>query len=105
MTDKAPTYPKDFGDGTEYDYSFGKKEKIIIIIMVGLLCIAMYYWLQIGNDIKKIDWTLDPNTNWTCHSLDSYQKMVESITSASNIPFPRQLEQQLSEKRTELSCK
>ena len=104
MTDKAPKYPEDFGDNVEEHYSFGKKEKIMIIAMVGLLVLAMYYWVELGNDVKKIDWKLDPNTVWTCHSLQSYQKMVETVTSSSNIPFPRQLEKEINDKKVELGC-
>ena len=76
----------------------------MICAMIGLLGLAAYYWFQIQNDMKTVDWTLDPNTVWTCHSLQSYQKMVETVTSSSNIQFPRQLEKEINDKKVELNC-
>jgi len=101
----SPTrYPHGSGSGDEDDYSLGKKEKIIMCCMVGFCILALYQLFQIQNEIKITDWTLDPNTHWTCTKLNSYEKMVTNTLSAVGEDFPKQLEQQIAEKRGELNC-
>ena len=76
----------------------------MICAMIGLLGLAAYYWFEIQGDLKKTDWTLDPNTVWTCHSLQSYQTMVENTLKTGGFEFPRQLEKEINDKKVELGC-
>src|SRR5690348_4880124 len=105
MTDKAPKYPEDFGDGVEYEYHMGKTEKILLCAIAGAAILGLYYYIQIQNEMKTTDWTLDPNVDWTCSKLIMYEKAANASQSESGIKFPLEFYKNVHDKQVELNCK
>ena len=102
MTDKAPKYPEDFGDGIEIDYGYSKTQKILMIAMLGCGILVLYYFIQINTELKPTDWTFDNSQQWDCKKLASLEKFATS-DQVKSFDMSKMLKG-IHDKQQELQC-
>ncbi len=98
----APKYPDDFGPPYEEDYSISKKQKIMMIAMIGFACLAVYYLYEGNQELKTDNFSFDPNKVYDCKTLSKIENSTMAISGFGNTT---RLLDSIHQEQNRMSCK